>query len=60
MDRSIHCRIKKTVMKKITVFTGSGISAESVIQTFRDKVNGLSYNYKIEEVAHKNAWTNRK
>ena len=47
-------------MKKITVFTGSGISAESGIQTFRDTVNGLWYNYKIEDVAHKNAWTNRK
>ena len=59
MDRSIHCRIKKTVMKKIAVFTGSGISAESGIKTFRDAVNGLWYNYKVEEVAHKNAWTKK-
>lgn len=57
MDRSIHCRIKKTGMKKIAVFTGSGISAESGIQTFRDAINGLWYNYKVEEVAHKKAWT---
>ena len=59
MDRSIHCSIKKTVMKKIAVFTGSGISAESGIQTFRDTVNGLWYNHKVEEVAHKNAWTKK-
>lgn len=59
MDRSIHCSIKKTVMKKIAVFTGSGISAESGIQTFRDTVNGLWYNYKVEDVAHKNAWTKK-
>ena len=59
MDRSIHCSIKKTVMKKIAVFTGSGISAESGIQTFRDTVNGLWYNYKVEDVAHKNAWNKK-
>jgi NAD-dependent deacetylase len=46
-------------MKKIAVFTGSGISAESGIQTFRDTVNGLWYNYKVEDVAHKNAWTKK-
>ena len=46
-------------MKKIAVFTGSGISAESGIQTFRDTVNGLWYNYKVEDVAHKNAWSKK-
>ena len=46
-------------MKKIAVFTGSGISAESGIQTFRDIVNGLWYNYKVEDVAHKNAWSKK-
>ena len=46
-------------MKKIAVFTGSGISAESGIQTFRDTVNGLWYNYKVEDVAHKSAWTKK-
>lgn len=36
-------------MKKIVVFTGSGISAESGIATFRD-TGGLWANYKIEDV----------
>ncbi len=35
--------------KKIVVFTGAGISAESGIATFRDS-DGLWANYKIEEV----------
>jgi NAD-dependent deacetylase len=37
-------------MKKITVFTGAGISAESGVDTFRD-TNGLWYNYNVDEVA---------
>jgi len=45
-------------MKKITVFTGAGISAESGIPTFRDVANGLWYNYKIDEVATSEAWKN--
>ena len=36
--------------KKIVVLTGAGISAESGIQTFRDK-NGLWENYNLEDVA---------
>lgn len=43
-------------MKKIAVFTGAGISQESGIPTFRDVKDGLWYNYKIEEVATKQAW----
>lgn len=43
-------------MKKITVFTGAGISAESGIPTFRDVKDGLWYNYKIDEVATNEAW----
>lgn len=41
--------------KKIIVFSGAGISAESGIQTFRD-AGGLWENYKIEDVATPNAW----
>jgi NAD-dependent deacetylase len=37
-------------MKKIAVFTGAGISAESGVDTFRD-TNGLWYNYNVDEVA---------
>lgn len=37
-------------MKNLVVFTGSGISAESGLGTFRDS-GGLWENYKIEEVA---------
>ena len=42
-------------MKKIVVFTGAGVSAESGIPTFRG-VNGLWRNYRIEEVASPYAW----
>ena len=37
-------------MKKIVVFTGAGISAESGINTFRDS-GGLWEQHKIEDVA---------
>lgn len=42
-------------MKKIVVFTGAGISAESGIKTFRD-TDGLWEEYKISEVATPEAW----
>ena len=42
--------------KKILVFTGAGVSAESGIQTFRDLQNGLWYDYKIEDVATPEGW----
>jgi NAD-dependent deacetylase len=42
-------------MKKIVVFTGSGISAESGLKTFRDS-DGLWENYNIEDVATPQAW----
>jgi len=42
-------------MKKIVVFSGAGMSAESGIQTFRDS-NGLWENYAIEQVATPQAW----
>lgn len=37
-------------MKKLVIFSGAGISAESGLKTFRDH-GGLWENYKIEEVA---------
>ena len=36
-------------MKKIVVFTGAGVSADSGISTFRD-ADGLWENYRIEDV----------
>lgn len=44
-----------TCKKKIVVFSGAGMSAESGIQTFRDS-GGLWEQYKIEEVATPEAW----
>lgn len=41
--------------KKLVVFSGAGMSAESGIQTFRDS-NGLWEKYKIEDVATPQAW----
>ncbi len=43
-------------MKKITILTGAGVSAESGIDTFRDTETGLWYNYSIDEVATGTAW----
>ena len=42
-------------MKKLVVFSGAGMSAESGINTFRDS-NGLWEQYRIEEVATPEAW----
>ncbi len=42
-------------MKKIVVFSGAGISAESGLSTFRDN-GGLWDNYDIKEVATPEAW----
>jgi len=44
-------------MKKVVVLSGSGISAESGIKTFRDS-DGLWNNHKIEEVCTYDAWLN--
>ncbi len=41
--------------KKIVVFSGAGISAESGLKTFRDS-GGLWEEYKIEDVATPEAW----
>ena len=42
-------------MKKVVVFTGAGISAESGIKTFRGG-DGLWENHRIEDVATPHAW----
>lgn len=42
-------------MKRLVVFSGAGISAESGINTFRDS-DGLWEQYRIEEVATPEAW----
>lgn len=42
-------------MKRIVVFTGAGMSAESGIQTFRDG-DGLWEQHRIEDVATPEAW----
>ena len=45
--------------KKIVVFTGAGMSAESGLKTFRDS-NGLWEEYRIEDVATPEAWHKNK
>lgn len=42
---------------KIVLFTGSGISAESGLATFRNSPDGLWENYDIEEVCTFEGWT---
>ncbi len=42
-------------MKKIVVFSGAGMSAESGIQTFRD-ADGLWEQHRVEDVATPEAW----
>lgn len=42
-------------MKKVVIFSGAGMSAESGINTFRDS-NGLWENYDIQDVATPEAW----
>ena len=43
------------IREKVVVFTGSGISAESGLATFRDS-GGLWERYRIEDVATADAW----
>lgn len=42
--------------KKIAIFSGAGLDAESGINTFRDTDNGYWYNYNVEDVATKEGW----
>jgi NAD-dependent deacetylase len=41
--------------RKILVFSGAGVSAESGVKTFRDH-GGLWDNFKVEDVATIDAW----
>jgi len=43
-------------VKKIVIFTGAGISAESGVQTFRDAKTGLWNNHNIDDVATISGW----
>jgi NAD-dependent deacetylase len=45
--------------KRLVVFTGAGISAESGIRTFRD-IGGLWEQYRMEDVATLEAWNNNR
>jgi NAD-dependent deacetylase len=47
--------MQNNVKKKLVVFSGSGMSAESGISTFRDS-GGLWEQYRIEDVARPEAW----
>lgn len=42
--------------KKILIFTGAGVSAESGVATFRTGADGLWYNHKVEDVATVDGW----
>jgi NAD-dependent deacetylase len=44
--------------KRVMVFTGAGVSAESGIPTFRDALNGLWEKFKAEELDNINAFKN--
>lgn len=46
--------------KKIVVLSGAGISQPSGIATFRDSKDSLWNNFKIEEIATKQAWHNNR
>jgi NAD-dependent deacetylase len=48
-------RMNEDVQKRLVVFSGAGISAESGLRTFRDS-DGLWEEYRIEEVATPEAW----
>lgn len=40
----------------IVTFSGAGLSRESGIPTFRDSIDGLWHNHKIEDVADPDGW----
>ena len=42
--------------KKILIFTGAGVSAESGVATFRTGDDGLWYNHRVEDVATPDGW----
>lgn len=47
-------------MKKIAIFSGAGLDAESGIPTFRDKLSGLWEKYNTDIVASKEGWKHHK
>jgi NAD-dependent deacetylase len=46
----------ENMKKKVLVFTGAGVSAESGVETFRTDENGLWYKHKVEDVATFDGW----
>ena len=46
---------KSKMKRKILIFSGAGVSAESGVKTFRDN-DGLWNNFKVEDVATISAW----
>jgi NAD-dependent deacetylase len=54
--KSYICLHKHLCMKKLVVLTGSGVSSESGLKTFRDS-GGLWENYDVMEVASYEGWT---
>lgn len=58
LDRMVQhlTSVLKKRKKKVVVFTGAGISAESGIPTFRDKLSGLWETVEPELVAHIESW----
>ena len=48
--------MEKEKKKKIVVFSGAGVSAESGVATFRDAKTGLWENHKVEDVASPEGW----
>jgi NAD-dependent deacetylase len=46
---------RKLAMKRMVIFSGAGMSAESGLKTFRDN-DGLWENHRVEEVATPQAW----
>ena len=51
----LHHKTDFTLMKKIAVLTGAGMSVESGLKTFRD-ADGLWENYPVSKVATHEGW----
>ena len=57
IEKGLITPINFIIMKKLVVFSGAGMSAESGIKTFRD-MGGLWEQYDVTEVASPLAWEN--
>lgn len=55
LQESRHATLQAMAKRKLVVFTGAGVSAESGLRTFRDS-DGLWEEYRIDEVATPEAW----